>query len=296
MSIDIIITALREKASSFRGNEIMPASRCAVILDGFADQLSACRTAEAVAWLVSWQAGPGKRATKAFTEAQEDEARAYFDWRNFAPYNEALLTPLYAHPAKAVPEGEIEATAEWSQTVKTRVSEIEDAITSGQMKAPQVFTQMRQLIARAQFHFEAGEFYRKHATGSLLAPSCFGCGGTWMGEEGATRHLELPDIFLCAKCADAIKNTHPAPVASRVTVDEAMVKGACVAYNEAQADINGCSMMALHLSAFAEPTAMRAALEAALTTPERGKVYCAACEQMVSGPCQSIDCSTPESK
>jgi hypothetical protein len=52
-------------------------------------------------------------------------------------------------------------------------------------------------------------FFRKHAFGSLSAPSCFGCGAAWDSWDGTTRHLELPDIYLCAKCVAAIRPAAP---------------------------------------------------------------------------------------
>ena len=46
----------------------------------------------------------------------------------------------------------------------------------------------------------AGAFHRKHAFGSLSAPSCLACG---RAEPFATTHAELPNIGLCASCATA---------------------------------------------------------------------------------------------
>jgi hypothetical protein len=47
------------------------------------------------------------------------------------------------------------------------------------------------------------EFYAKHALGSKLAPSCLTCGKGDVTEP-AIRHLELPDIVVCAECAEKL--------------------------------------------------------------------------------------------
>jgi len=46
------------------------------------------------------------------------------------------------------------------------------------------------------------KFFDKHALGSKVKPSCLACGSD--KNEIATRHLELPDIYICDKCVEAI--------------------------------------------------------------------------------------------
>lgn len=43
-------------------------------------------------------------------------------------------------------------------------------------------------------------FYRKHALGSMLCPSCLKCGQMTQPEDRAIQHAELPDIFICNAC------------------------------------------------------------------------------------------------
>jgi hypothetical protein len=55
------------------------------------------------------------------------------------------------------------------------------------------------------------EFFSKHGLGRKWPPpSCFGCGADWHSWEGCTRHLELMDVYLCAKCAAKCTNTQEA--------------------------------------------------------------------------------------
>lgn len=54
----------------------------------------------------------------------------------------------------------------------------------------------------AQAYPTLSAFYSKHAIGSMVAPSCFGCGH--VGERSTT-HFELPDVYLCTNCVEKIR-------------------------------------------------------------------------------------------
>ncbi|CAE6899715.1 hypothetical protein [Paraburkholderia domus] len=77
------------------------------------------------------------------------------------------------------------------------------------------------------------DFYKKHAMGALAAPSCLCCGRSTQDVEVAIKHMDLPDIVVCAECHRAIAQPVEqtwAPVISRdflgQIVREAWVKWA----------------------------------------------------------------------
>lgn len=51
-------------------------------------------------------------------------------------------------------------------------------------------------------------FFRKHGLGPLAAPSCFMCGEVVPGA-AAVRHMELPGVVGCARCAAACDAAKP---------------------------------------------------------------------------------------
>lgn len=50
------------------------------------------------------------------------------------------------------------------------------------------------------------EFWRKHALGSMLCPSCFMCGQQRKREDWAITHAELPDIYICKECVTSARS------------------------------------------------------------------------------------------
>lgn len=46
------------------------------------------------------------------------------------------------------------------------------------------------------------QFFERHALGSKMPPSCLGCG---QDKPFSTKHMDLPDIGLCADCVAAIR-------------------------------------------------------------------------------------------
>lgn len=50
------------------------------------------------------------------------------------------------------------------------------------------------------------DFYKKHALGSKLCPSCFGCGHqAYDRADWWATHGELPDIYLCKGCVEKLR-------------------------------------------------------------------------------------------
>lgn len=209
MSIETIIANAEkwwaENADRLHGLEC---ENCFGIEDAFmrgvnfaADQLSACRTAEAVAWQYRVRFNvDGREVIGKWKHCDKEEADYYAE---HLPHSNETRA-LYAHPAKAVPEGEA---------------------------AYKVF----------------------RPDGSLYAD----CSS-----------IEAAQHF----CIEGYRiEAHPAPVASRVTVDEAMMRIALEAfwrgYNKGLPTGRGYNPARRAGRTYA---GILAALEAALTTPERG--------------------------
>jgi hypothetical protein len=54
---------------------------------------------------------------------------------------------------------------------------------------------------------KAWAFHTKYAVGSKLCPSCFACGKQEHDpSKWAIKHLELPDIYICETCANALSS------------------------------------------------------------------------------------------